>query len=321
MSKRFGDKVIFRDTNVHIERGDKIALIGANGKGKSTLLRIIAGTEPHRGQAAAGPQRDMAFYAQHQLEALNVENEMLQELHAGRLGQNRDGAAHRAGLLPVYRRRGVQKDQSTIGGEKSRVALAKTLISEANFLMLDEPTNHLDMQSVNILIQALEQYEGTFVVISHDRYFVENVANKIWYIEDYQLKEYPGTYHEYEYFMEQRRKQGLVPEQGPPQPKAKAAAEPKSQHEPPRAVNPNAAQLLRKTNQQLKEVEARVEELEAQKTQLEEQLSDPSIYAHAEKLLHTNTQFEQVQQQLHQQQEEWERLMLDAERLEQEISA
>ena len=93
------------------------------------------------------------------------------------------------------------------GGEKSRVALAKTLISEANFLLLDEPTNHLDMQSVNILIQALEQYEGTFIVISHDRYFVENVANKIWYIEDYQLKEYPGTYHEYELFQEKREKE------------------------------------------------------------------------------------------------------------------
>ncbi len=86
------------------------------------------------------------------------------------------------------------------------MALAKTLISEANFLLLDEPTNHLDMQSVNILIQALEQYEGTFIVISHDRFFVENVATKIWYIEDYQLKEYPGTYAEYEQWQEDREK-------------------------------------------------------------------------------------------------------------------
>ncbi|MNM85556.1 putative ABC transporter ATP-binding protein YheS [compost metagenome] len=78
------------------------------------------------------------------------------------------------------------------------MALAKALTADANFLALDEPTNHLDMQSVNILIQALQQYEGTFIVVSHDRYFLDNVANKIWYIEDKQIKEYPGTYQEYE---------------------------------------------------------------------------------------------------------------------------
>lgn len=84
------------------------------------------------------------------------------------------------------------------GGEKSRVALAKALTADANFLVLDEPTNHLDMASVNILIQALQQYEGTFIVVSHDRYFLDNIANKIWYIEEKEIKEYPGTYQEFE---------------------------------------------------------------------------------------------------------------------------
>jgi ATP-binding cassette subfamily F protein 3 len=91
------------------------------------------------------------------------------------------------------------------GGEKSRVALAKVLISEANFLLLDEPTNHLDMMSVNILIQALQQYEGSYVVVSHDRFFVSEIANKIWYIEDEQIKEYPGTYDEYEIWQAERQ--------------------------------------------------------------------------------------------------------------------
>jgi ATP-binding cassette subfamily F protein 3 len=84
------------------------------------------------------------------------------------------------------------------GGEKSRVALAKALTADANFLILDEPTNHLDMASVNILIQALQQYEGTVIVVSHDRYFLDNVANKIWFIEDQKIKQYPGTYAEYD---------------------------------------------------------------------------------------------------------------------------
>src|SRR5690606_12722832 len=90
------------------------------------------------------------------------------------------------------------------GGEKSRVALAKALTADANFLVLDEPTNHLDIQSVNILIQALQQFEGTFIVVSHDRYLLDSVANKIWYIEDQQIKVYPGTYQEYEDWQQKR---------------------------------------------------------------------------------------------------------------------
>ena len=93
------------------------------------------------------------------------------------------------------------------GGEKSRVALAKVITSDANFLILDEPTNHLDIQSVNILIQALQQFEGTFIVVSHDRYLLDEVANKIWYIEDEKIKEYPGTYKEYEEWMTKREKE------------------------------------------------------------------------------------------------------------------
>ena len=95
------------------------------------------------------------------------------------------------------------------------MALAKVLLSQANFLLLDEPTNHLDMQSVNILIQALEQYEGTYVVVSHDRYFVSQIANKIWYIEDEQIKEYPGTYDEYEWWQEERKAQGITSSKQP----------------------------------------------------------------------------------------------------------
>ncbi len=316
MSKSFGEKVIFKDTHVHIERGDKIALIGANGKGKSTLLRIIAGTEPIKGKRELGHNVIMAFYAQHQLESLNVENEILQELQQA--GSKKTEVELRT-LLGSFLFTGdsvFKKIKVLSGGEKSRVALAKTLISEANFLMLDEPTNHLDMQSVNILIQALEQYEGTFVIISHDRFFVENVATKIWYIEDYELKTYPGTYHEYEAWMEKREKDNKK--------NTVAAPEPKQEEKPkPPREKSEVTQLtnqLKQVNRQLREVEDQVQKLEADRAGLEKQLADPKIYGDVGALQETTLKFEAVQKKLGTTQEKWEELMLEAEELEARIA-
>ncbi|WP_373521506.1 ABC-F family ATP-binding cassette domain-containing protein, partial [Aquiflexum sp.] len=208
VSKAYGDLVILRDTTARIERGDKIALIGANGKGKSTLLRIIDGTEPIKGKREQGHNVIKSFYAQHQLEALNVDNEILQEMVQAGSKKTETELRNVLGCFLFTNEDVFKKIKVLSGGEKSRVALAKTMISEANFLLLDEPTNHLDMQSVNILIQAMEQYEGTFITVSHDRHFIRGVANKIWYIENSQIKEYPGTYDEYVFWKSQ---QDLIP--------------------------------------------------------------------------------------------------------------
>lgn len=198
VSKAYGEKIILKNTHATIHRGDKIALIGANGKGKSTLLRIISGSEKIQGERRTGHNVIESFFAQHQLESLNVENTLLEELKS--LGTDKTEMELRSvlGCFLFGGEEVFKKIKVLSGGEKSRVALAKVLISEANFLLLDEPTNHLDLQSINILIQALQQYEGTFVAVSHDRHFVRNVATKIWYIEDYEIKEYPGTFDEFE---------------------------------------------------------------------------------------------------------------------------
>ena len=318
MSKSYGDKVIFRDTHVNIERGDKIALIGANGKGKSTLMRIIAGDEQINGKRQLGHNVIMAFYAQHQLESLNVENEILQELTEA--GSRRNEMELRT-VLGSFLFTGddvFKKIKVLSGGEKSRVALAKTLISEANFLLLDEPTNHLDMQSVNILIQALDQYEGTFVVISHDRFFVENVANKIWFIEDYQLKEYPGTYHEFEQWQDQRdknnKKAGFKPEK---EAEAKPATKLSSYNQPEN--NSVLQQELKKLNQQLKEVEKQISELEKQQTDLEKKLADPGIYSNTNQLQETTQQFDLLKKQLEERNNQWEKAMLQIDDLESQL--
>jgi ATP-binding cassette subfamily F protein 3 len=146
------------------------------------------------------------------------------------------------------------------GGEKSRVALAKVLISEANFLLLDEPTNHLDMQSVNILIQALQQYEGTYVVVSHDRYFVSNIANKIWYIEDHEIKEYPGSFDEYETWMATRETAKPV--------SVKAALKAKPELAPVEAKTPNQAKQIEKLEAEIMVIEKNIASIEAQMVDL-----------------------------------------------------
>ena len=204
ISKAFGEKVILKSTSATINRGDKIALIGANGKGKSTLLRIISGTEKITGERRTGHNVIESFFAQHQLESLRVENNLLEELKETGTAKTEMELRSVLGCFLFSGEEVFKKIKVLSGGEKSRVALAKVLISQANFLLLDEPTNHLDMQSVNILIQALQQYEGTYVVVSHDRYFVSSIANKIWYLEDHEIKEYPGSFDEYEVWQASR---------------------------------------------------------------------------------------------------------------------
>ncbi|MFD2785529.1 ribosomal protection-like ABC-F family protein [Hymenobacter rubripertinctus] len=306
VTKKYDQKLIFRDTNVHIERGDKIALIGANGKGKSTLMRLVAGTEaPTNGKHQLGHNVIMSFYAQHQLESLNVDNEILQEMSEA--GSKRSDMELRSVLGSfLFTGEDVFKRIKVLsGGEKSRVALAKTLISEANFLLLDEPTNHLDMVSVNILIQALEQYEGTFIVISHDRFFVENVATKIWYIEDFQLKEYPGTYNEYEQWQEDRekaaKKAGLP---SPSAPKPLPKEEPKPDLTPAKTPSPDQKKALR----ELAEVEKKIDEREKELAEYETQLADPKIYDNAAQLKDATLKFEQVKKELAQLNDQWEML-------------
>ncbi len=204
VSKRFGDLVIMENTGAEIDRGDKIALIGANGKGKSTLLRVIVGNEEFTGDRIWGHNVDESFYAQHQLEALNINNTVLEEMKDSGSGKTELELRSLLGCF-LFSGDAVDKKIKVLsGGEKARVALAKTIVSKANFLMLDEPTNHLDIHSVDLLIGALNNYEGSIVFVSHDRHFVSKIANKIWEIEDHKIVEFKGSYAEWEDWKERR---------------------------------------------------------------------------------------------------------------------
>ncbi len=307
LGKAYGTNIILKHAHANIERGDKIALIGANGKGKSTLLRILANTEPVDGERIIGYNVIYGFYAQHQLESLQVENEILDELKQAGSRKTEQELRNVLGCFLFTDDDVFKKIKVLSGGEKSRVALAKTLISEANFLLLDEPTNHLDFISENILIQALQQYQGSFITVSHNRHFVSQVANKIWYIEDHEIKEYPGTYDEYEYW---RKQNAVTPTQPLPTPKKETEAK---QPKPQSASNANRIKAL---NQELKKLEDLIQQLETNKLKAEEELTKPEVYSNFDKLTQCQQQFEKLQSDLHKANQEWERVMLEVDALE-----
>lgn len=300
VSKAYGNLEILKNSNATIERGDKIVLIGANGKGKSTLLRIISGTEPIEGERTLGYNVIQGFFAQHQLESLKLDNEIIEEMKQAGSGKTEQELRNVLGCFLFSDDDQYKKIKVLSGGEKSRVALAKTLISEANFLLLDEPTNHLDFISENILIQALQQYEGSFVVVSHNRHFVSQVANKIWYIEDKQIKEYPGTYEEYEYWKKQQAATIVAPVKVQPTPKAE-----KKQEAPKNDNNQNRLKALEK---EMKKVEADMETLQKQKETVELKMTDPSIFGNFNELQKLQQELAIITQKLEVINKKWDEL-------------
>jgi ATP-binding cassette subfamily F protein 3 len=303
VSKAYGDLVILKDTTARIERGDKIALIGANGKGKSTLLRVVDGTEPIQGKREQGYNVIKSFYAQHQLEALNVENEILQELAQAGSKKTDTELRNVLGCFLFTNEDVFKKIKVLSGGEKSRVALAKTMISEANFLLLDEPTNHLDIQSVNILIQAMEQYEGTFITVSHDRHFIRGVANKIWYIEENKIKEYPGTYDEFVYWKSQQVAT-LTDTKQDSKPKQDTRKKELSITE----VN-EAKKNLKKKEQELALIEEKILQIETKKAELEKKMADPNVFSDNKKMEETNQAYQKLKNQEIGLNQNWETLV------------
>ncbi|HYF30042.1 MAG TPA: ABC-F family ATP-binding cassette domain-containing protein [Chitinophagaceae bacterium] len=322
VTKRFGDISIVEHSDAEIVRGDKIALIGANGKGKSTLLRIIAGTEPFEGERRWGHNVEESFYAQHQLEALNTSNTVLEEMKEA--GSQKTELELRT-LLGCFLFSGdeVEKKIRVLsGGEKARVALAKTIISKANFLLLDEPTNHLDIHSVELLIDALNRYEGSYILVSHDRYFVSKTANKMWEIVDHEIKVFDGGYEEYVEWKKRMADQGvksLRQESGGQAPKnklpedSKQAVAPKPQTTPAKDVvqEQKIRELkkeLQKQQRLFQQLEEKLSKLNARHSQLEAALADPATYADKNKFVQAETDYKKAAEELYKVNSEYEQV-------------
>jgi len=316
VKKSFGELVVMSEATAEINRGDKIALIGANGKGKSTLLRILAGTESiGGGEKTDGHNVVQSFYAQHQLESLTLTHTLLEEMASS--GCQLTDLEIRS-LLGCFLFSGDDVDKKIkvlSGGEKARVALAKVITSRANFLLLDEPTNHLDLHSCELLIEALHKYEGTLILVSHDRYFISKTANKIWEIEDGVLKEFKGGYEEWVSWKERMEKQRNAGSNKSIS-SNKTAPAPLMQAAPVQQVSKEKKKEFQRTQKQFQQAEKELADATATQKELERKLADPQLYANREDFIKLEAAYQKSLQTIQLLTENYEKLFEAMMRLE-----
>ena len=283
LCKAYGGKQVFSRVGFHLERGDKVAVVGVNGAGKSTLMRILAGqVEPDAGALRFGTGVKPTYFGQHQAQELPLDYTVLETLsHAAE-----DMTITRMrSLLGAFLFRGddVEKKVSVLsGGEKSRLALARMIATPANCMLLDEPTNHLDMSSQEVLQEAMRQYDGTIIVVSHNRYFLDCFVNKVIEVKAGVVTVYEGNVAEYLYKQEQ-----ITRREGERNDTAAAAAEAVDESSRDNRKERRRQEAQRRQERQrlagswlkkLKEAEEKVEVFEEQKDQLETLMADPQLY-------------------------------------------
>src|SRR5216684_128719 len=205
LGKSYGEKKVFGGANFVIERGDRIALVGVNGAGKSTLIRLLAHLDrPSEGEARLGHNVEVDYFAQDQYKALNPQARMLDDLYEAAPRHTQTELRNLLGCFLFSEDDVFKTIQVLSGGERNRYALARMLLHPSNFLLLDEPTNHLDLRAKDVLLDSLQKFTGTVVFVSHDRYFIDKLATRIFEIGNGQVEVFPGNYEDYLW-----RKQGL----------------------------------------------------------------------------------------------------------------
>ena len=280
LCKSYGDLEVYRDFSILVERGFKIALVGENGAGKSTLLKLLAGAIKYdKGDIVLGTNVTRAYFAQHQIETLNGGHTVLESLEevAGSMPRTR-----KQSILGAFLFSGddVQKKVSVLsGGERSRLSLARMLAFPAPFLLLDEPTNHLDMRSCEMLAAALTDYEGTLVTISHDRYFLDGIIDRVWEVDAGNVKEYVGSYSDYEWAKasEAETQAAKELESAPPEKTSSSKKDKKRKRQEAEARNQRYRQL-KPLQDQLKKVEQKLEVVVQEKQTIENILADSALY-------------------------------------------
>jgi ATP-binding cassette subfamily F protein 3 len=323
-----GKTFVFKDAiPLKIERGDKIALVGKNGAGKSTLARMLLGAEGFQGTRTMGYKVQLTYFAQHQAETLNPKSTILEAVREIATTETETQIRSLLGAF-LFTGDDVYKPIAVLsGGERSRVALARTLLKPANFLILDEPTNHLDIQSIGVLIEALKQYKGSFIVVSHDRHFLDQIVNKVWYVADHNTTEILGNYADFEWKkaqdLQKAAQQVVLASPKVESKNQEQEAQRKDQKRADADSRKELTQLLKIfksdptqidwenvppqfAEKALADTEAQIAELEIRKTELETALADPDIYLDLTKTQKLNEQYHAVQEQLAAQYDLWE---------------
>ncbi len=281
VAKAYGDNVVYKDMFFTAYRGERIALVGPNGAGKSTLLKILADAISFEGERVVGDRVVTAYFAQHQVESLDFERTLLDEVRTTTEGLSMTELRGALGAF-LFNDDDVEKRVGVLsGGEKNRLALAKILLQRPNLLLMDEPTNHLDLASRDALEDALSAFQGTLIIISHDRWFIDRICNKVVHVEHQRLEDYPGNYSEYL----ARRAREAAAEEGA------ATADAKNQVNQRRQRRRDAAELRERHREatgtlrkQVQALEVEIQRAEAAIGSIDASLADPQIYGQGQKV-------------------------------------
>lgn len=316
LTKSYDGKEVFRDADIQLQRGDKVAVVGVNGAGKSTLLKILSGNiTKDSGEVRFGANVELTYFGQHQAQELAPSLSVLDTMA---LAAEDMTITRMRSLLGAFLFRGeeVEKKVSVLsGGEKSRLALAKMIATPANLMLLDEPTNHLDMSSQEILQEAMAQYEGTIVVVSHNRYFVDSFVNKVIEVKDGRIALHEGNVAEYLRKLEEQAERELLQSQSrvkeiEKQPVAEkkdgARLSRKEQKQLEARQRQERAKLVGPWLKQVQEAEAKIEKLEEEKDELEAIMADPELYSDEKAWSETSKKYDDCKRRLERWYGRWE---------------
>jgi len=322
VSKSYDDVEVFDNLSYTVDRGDKIAIVGPNGAGKSTLVRMLAGHEPvDSGNREPGYNVTTSYFAQHQADELDLNEDVLGIM---REAAPKEAETRLRTILGCFLFQGddVFKKVSVLsGGEKSRLALARMLLKSANFMIFDEPTNHLDMQSKNILQQALDQYEGTFMIVSHDRDFLDPIVNKVLEVQPGYIRTYLGNVS---YYLQKKKEEEEALKVEPSNKNGTPEKENRdlSRKEERRIEAEKRQARYRKVKplqKKLEKAESRIEKLEKRKKEIEEAMADSEFYDDSEQVKKTTMEYDKLKAELVEVYSEWEELAMQISEIEEEF--
>ena len=322
----YGAQPVYRGAELEVERGERIVLVGPNGAGKSTLLKLLADKlKPQQGSRNLGHNVTAGYYSQYRIEMLQAGRTVLEEAMDTPAKVPEQFVRTLLGSFLFSGNAAFKKVSVLSGGEKSRLALVKLLLDPPNLLLMDEPTTHLDMSSIDALVEALKQFEGTLVFISHDVHFIRALANKVIHVAQGKLTHYQGDYEFYLHKTKSLSARAALTSHAPGSDTKAAKAEPQKQPKPaaPQAASQGTERdrlralqaQHKKVQQSVQKLEQEIERTEAKHKQLAASLEDPAIYGDGRKAKELQTEFAAVEQRLSTLTSQWEREGAEMERL------
>ncbi|MFH5883147.1 ATP-binding cassette domain-containing protein [Halalkalibaculum sp. DA3122] len=329
ISKSYGENQVFDGLDYSVERGDKIAVVGPNGAGKSTMVRILAGLEDYDGGSREpGHNVTTNYFAQHQADELDLSKTVFEIMREAAPNARETRLRTILGCFLFQGDEVFKKVSVLSGGEKSRLALARMLVNSANFMIFDEPTNHLDMQSKQILQQALDQYEGTFIIVSHDRDFLDPIVSKVLEVQPNRVRTFLGNVS---YYLEKKREEenetlntaSANNRTGPPHSANGSGSGSTLSRKEERRVEAQKRQekynKLKPFKKKIDPLEEKIETLENRKQEIEQEMAEPDFYDDEVQVKEISLEYEKLKAELVETYAEWEKLAMKISEIEEEF--